>query len=305
HRITQDTIYGESLTPEEILQTRTTFDPSKHMPDTMPRVVFIEEIERNNDPQANELSFRNISELRAGLFAPRIIVTGEDTLRDPRFFELIGADPKDVLQVDMPRLTGEILNEALRKRLVYLFGDQARGLNINIFAPEVLNALIPNTDPPIATMRDTFSYIKQLSEYFKFGDKEKAEKPVEYDQPTFIDGQLFGRAIRSIHQGEVSPEQNALFQYIRAQYDPNFPFKPLMVEKLIELFGIDVDLSVEDPRKRALRERSLLQNLESIGLMEVRDSKLSPKPILEREFLPTVESFVRAAFVTTSMGEEL
>lgn len=303
HRITQhDITQHEGFNPDDALAPKTVFDQTKKEGSTFPRVVFLEEIERTSDPETNEASFRNVATMRDGMFAPVIVLTGENTLDDPRFFDLVGSNPDEVLQIEMPPFTEADLYDAIKRRLLYTFGDVAKDIDVNnIFDPEIINVLIPNTDPRTATPRDIFFFFEALSSYtegLKYTAKPLLDKPVHIDFATFrraMRQQLgFNRARIDRDKDASQLRQEWFWTFIRDNYDPEVPFKSFTLRELLKIMK-DSGFALETPEDTEDDWRFLYALRAELDLMEVNNSKLSPKPLPDTEFLPSTEAFIKSA----------
>ena len=265
-------------------------------PPVPPRLIVLEENERIQR-QDHEDSFTML-----GLLLPEIpflVLTGESTLKDPQFFKLIGVDPSKVYSVEMDPITPESLKEALKARMLALFGEYAQSFNPDkLFDPEFLNYLIPNTNPPVATYREILGKIVGMAQY---GLGEGLVDRELRNQPAQINGELYRKVWQDspsgIEKSYVDKVTAGLHRIIRTTHNPSMAFQPLPYEKLIELGLFEgLDAPGEERERNGKRNERLRNLLLWDVVKEVGDSKLTPKSNSDKTFIPTVKTFLNARY---------
>ena len=295
HRAMNDLDWNKTYTVDDIL--RDNFPGEKDRKCVHPRLLILEEHERA-DKQTDEDAFTML-----GLLLPEIpflILTGESTLKDPQFFKLIGVDRSKIYSVEMDPITPESLKEALKRRMIFIFGDYAQGFDPDaLFDPEFLDFLIPNTNPPVATYRDALLWISSMGQQAETILDLKGEQE---NQPAHINGDFY-RKIRQARRSTMEPYEYSvkagLHKLIRTTYDHSTSFQPLSYEKLIEL-GLYEGMGLD--RTQRGRERELDRRMRSLlsegngAIVEVDKSELTKKKDSDRRFLPTVDTFLDARY---------
>lgn len=107
-----------------------------------------------------------------GTDVSRIIVMGDHALEDP---EIVGAlkSPHEPIRIKLDPLTPDSLKAALRQRIAYVLEcDPATIDTESLFDPDVLNALIPQTEYPVANMRGALVDLQGIGMKLKPTEKE-------------------------------------------------------------------------------------------------------------------------------------
>lgn len=299
HVIAVNNIYWNDVNSiEDLLKINSSFTSApvdtKSIP---PRLIIIEENERA-DKETHQDAF-----VMMGLLLPQIpflIFTGESTLKDPRFFELLGVKQNEVYQVEMDPVTPDSLKQAIKKRMTFLFGDQVSGFNPDsLFDPEFLNFLIPKTDPPSATYRDVFNIISYL------GKKAKFEMPKSEAHPALIDGNLYKKVRewdKDISNNGSSQEDyeklvaSGIHKLICSINNSASYLQPLSYEQLIAL-GLHNGQSPEQIKSDERRHDRLEHLVSARIIRKIGSSMLTERKISEELFLPTVETFLDAHYL--------
>ncbi len=127
-------------------------------------VLILDEVDRKHkrEKAMNKLSLINE---RLGESFSQLILSGDQSVTDRADLREVLDNAKSVEWLGMKALTPELLFEALQKRAGYYFRDDDRVAEElpEIFEPAFLRRFIPDTDPPVATFRESLKLLSELA----------------------------------------------------------------------------------------------------------------------------------------------
>ncbi len=133
---------------------------------TKPKVIFLEELDRKETFAMLQGAMKGASGF-IGKATPVLVLSGDHSLRNPALIKDLNA-PFEPIRVALDPLTPNLFKKAFEARLRYaLKMDPETKIDINyLFDDKFLRFLIPDTEPPIATFRDVFAILQEMSQIF-------------------------------------------------------------------------------------------------------------------------------------------
>lgn len=191
-------------------------------PDAPVKLLVIEEVGRSDSEEvAHNLNI--LRQLRAKGELPPLLITGEETLSDPRFFEQLGCQPLDITRIELEPLTPDLVEKALAVRIssarrsreierILRSGQEIDQLieeltvlkqaeedlvtaSSEFFDQQFLRRLVPPTEKPAATFRSVFAILSAIS----MANSSRQNPPI-------FDGDSY----REYKQYAISPERSLL-----------------------------------------------------------------------------------------------
>ncbi len=211
-----------------------------------------------------------------GKEVPIMVLLGDYALEDPEIIGALGS-PYEPIYIRLDPLTPEMLKEALRHRLAYALERLPKEIDMDtLIDPEILTPLIPNTEYPVAVMRNTL---------VELGGIGRRLKPTE--EPLKITGEL----LRKIHSKDWYDrlwDRNDgkqqfmlwLMQHINNHDNGQAIMKAMTSEDMMQACPLDID-----PGRY---KRRIVDDLASSGILQ----RVSVEPDL---YLPRPEVFLIAA----------
>lgn len=205
--------------------------PDSHL--ARPKVVFLEEFDRKEGYQSLEEAMTKIGH-SLGTDFERLLLTGDYSLRNPNLIRALGVavEPK---HIHLDPLTPATLKLILERRIQLasqddLFDEYKIGeLDMEqLFDPEFLAHLVPNTDPPSATVRNTLALLDDMAKVL----------PLSLLNPGQFSGDLYIR-----YKDKQSSREKALSalewefirgleNYINTCYEQNIAIRASTAEEL-------------------------------------------------------------------------
>lgn len=244
------------------------------------KAIFIEEFDIKESFKKLQDIMRSVAAI-IGKKESVIVLSGDYSLRNPALIGLIDS-PEKLIHIDMDALNAEMLKKAFGLRLRQAFGEEIGEINIDeLFDKEFMRYLIPNTNPPIATMRTSFAFLASMANV-----SELSSSPAQFS------GKLYNQ-YRSRREREFDPKAwhfvSWLHVYIR-NHDPNVPVEALRTSELVKLYGSDEISEGEFPK--ILEDLARHNVLKSVGVPYLQDEN-NPTP---EPYLPSQETFLDAMF---------
>lgn len=253
-----------------------------------PKVVFIEEFDRKSNFLTLHQAMQRSREF-LGKNVPIMVLSGDYTLKNPALVQSINS-PYEPVYISLDPSTPQILKRTLELRLRYALGEEAQEVDMDaLFEPDFFNYLLPNTTPPIATMRESLVILQILGRSFK-----KRGQPAIFSWKSFVD------VATELHDRNHEPFWKAssknwhfvnwLHEYIRNSYNPTIPMEAMTISDFKRLCPLTEISDKEYPEFiRKLAEESTLQ---SVGVPYLHD----PKNPFPEPYLPSQSTFIDAAF---------
>lgn len=206
-----------------------------------------------------------------------IVLIGDYALEDQEVVGAVGS-PHEPIYIRLDPLTPDMLKEALRHRLAYGLERLPEEIGMDtLIDPKVLTSLVPNTDHPVAVMRNS------LVDLGSIGGKLK---PTE--EPLTITGELVEKTF-SKNWYDAFWEGNGgqrdftvwLIQHINNHGNGQTMMKAMTPEEMIQACPLGIDPEIYKKR--------IISNFAAMGILR----RVSAEPEL---YLPDPEVFLMAAF---------
>ncbi len=244
--------------------------------------IIIDDIDIENNYVLIENKLKIINKILSKK-ALSIFLIGDYILKNKNLISIFSNIQKQK-QIIMDPLSKELLFEALD---LILFKERKKKINRDIFEIDVLNYLIPNTVPKIATFKKVFDCLKCIVN----------ELPENNDKCM-----ISANEVRAWMKKEIIhfPEEEQrifyrfLLQYIRANYNPKNEMKAIETSKFREMCpikGINTDDEYEEKILKPFAEKNILI---SVGIPFEKDTHFAgryPDP-----YLPSIKTFLDAKF---------
>jgi len=209
---------------------------------------------------------------------PTVLLVGDHTLRNP---DLLRHLPGEIATVRMKPLDTEFFLHAVGLRVERFTGHKGE---IELFDPEFLAYLLPNTSPPVATFRETFSILWRMA----------AHLPLNRAPCRFSGGEF-----AHLHPfSGIPPESPAdrlakwLLDYIRRVYKPGVPLAALETSMLLEAAGLD--MAPESFEAAVLKPLVSARVLRSVGIPYSRSAGRNDR--FPPPYLPSALAFLSARY---------
>lgn len=240
-----------------------------------PKAIFIEEFDRKMTVEVLEKSLKTVADI-ARKQQSVIILSGDYSLRNPALLVDVASLSGDLIYIDLDPLNPDVFKKAIELKISHGLNKGVGEIDMDMFGNELMVYLIPNTNPPIATMRTSLVILSEM-----LNNLPSNNSPVK------LSGDLHKR--RNIDfNAKTWHFVSWLHKYVK-NHDPNVPMQALKTEDFIKLYPSDEISREEFPS--VLQVLASLGVLESVGIPYVDGENQVPEP-----YLPSQKTFLDAIF---------
>jgi hypothetical protein len=244
--------------------------------------IIIDDIDVRNPYNVIEMKLGIVNKLINETNKP-VFLIGDYTLRNEKVLSIFTSIQKRE-QVKMEQLGKKLLIDALNQRATK---ELKKPISIELFEPDVLNYLLPNTTPGVATFREVLTYL----------DKIAGELP-----PINEKCLISSREVREWLKKEIVHFPNEytkqfyqfIIKYIRENYTPEKEMQAIETSRFKEMYpiqGINTDDEYEEKILKPFTEKGILK---SFGIPFLKDTNFSSR--FAGPYLPTIKTFLEAKF---------
>ncbi len=207
-----------------------------------------------------------------------MVLLGNYALEDPEIVGAVGS-PHEPIIIKLDPPTPEMIKEALRQRVVHALERSPEEIDIDaLLDPEVLSALTPNAEYPVATMRNILGIFESIGRHLKPTEEPLRITP-DLVRRLYIRDELYD----DFWQASDPKQQFMLWglQHIKNHDNGKTLMKAMTIEELRQACPLDLE---QRGYERMIRElRNTPDWLLQVGSYPNR-------------YLPRQDYFLRAAF---------